>query len=145
MASGLRGEGKRLVFTSGCFDILHVGHVKHLQKAETFGVVLVVSINSDQSVRRQKVAGVPINDEKHRALTISEFESVDFVVIFDDEMPYDLIRSIRPDVVVKGGDYEGKPVSGQDLVGDMRIVDFEEGQSTRMITNRIKHNEKALK
>jgi len=75
-------------------------------------------------VRSLKGAGVPINDEEDRALTISELESVDFVVIFDDETPCDLIRSIRPDVLVKGVDCEGKPVGGQDLIGDMRIVDF---------------------
>jgi D-beta-D-heptose 7-phosphate kinase/D-beta-D-heptose 1-phosphate adenosyltransferase len=145
LASDMRAKGKKLVFTNGCFDILHIGHVKYLQKAKAFGDILIVGINSDQSVRALKGAGRPINGEEDRALIVSALESVDFVVIFDNETPYDLIQTIQPDVLVKGGDYKGKDVVGQDLVSNTQIVDFVEGKATTTTIKRIRDNDKAGK
>ena len=145
LASDMRAKGKKLVFTNGCFDILHVGHVKYLQKAKAFGDILIVGINSDQSVRVLKGAGRPINGEEDRAVIVSALESVDFVVIFDNETPYDLIQTIQPDVLVKGGDYKGKDVVGQDLVSNIQIVDFVEGKATTTTIKRIRDNDKASK
>ena len=143
LVSRLRAQGKSVVFTNGCFDILHVGHVKYLQKASACGDVLVVGINSDQSVRNLKGLGRPINSAEDRAFTVSALESVDFVVIFDDDTPYDLICLLQPDVLVKGGDYEGKKVVGQDVVDDLRIVDFEDGYSTSLTIKRVRDNDRA--
>jgi D-beta-D-heptose 7-phosphate kinase/D-beta-D-heptose 1-phosphate adenosyltransferase len=143
LASDLRAKGKKIVFTNGCFDILHVGHVKYLQEAKAFGDILVLGINSDQSVRSLKGPDRPINCQEDRALIVASLASVDYVVIFSDETPYELIRSINPDVLVKGGDYEGKDVVGQDIVGDVRIVDFIEGKATTMTINRIRDNDRA--
>lgn len=124
MASGLKGKGKSIVFTSGCFDILSVGCVRYLQKAKSYGDVLVVGVSSDQSARDSEGSGRPVNGAEDRALTLSALDSVDFVVIFDDEPLYDLIRSMRPDVLVRGDGYKNTPVIGQDLVDDVRIIDF---------------------
>ena len=143
LASDLRAKGKKIVFTNGCFDILHVGHVKYLQEAKAFGDILVLGINSDQSVRGLKGPDRPINCQEDRALIVASLASVDYVVIFSDETPYELIRSINPDVLVKGGDYKGKDIVGQDIVGDVRIVDFVEGKATTMTINRIRDNDRA--
>ena len=143
LASDLRAKGKKIVFTNGCFDILHVGHVKYLQEAKAFGDILVLGINSDQSVRSLKGPDRPINCQEDRALIVASLASVDYVVIFSDETPYELIRSLNPDVLVKGGDYEGKDIVGQDIVGDVRIVDFIEGKATTMTINRIRDNDRA--
>ena len=128
-------KDKKIVFTNGCFDILHVGHIRYLEEAKNFGDILIVGLNSDKSVRRLKGANRPINTGEDRAYVLSALESVSYVVEFDDDTPYELIRAIKPDILVKGGDYKGKEVVGSDIAKELRLVDFVDGKST---TNIIK-------
>lgn len=132
-----REGGKRIVFTNGCFDILHVGHVKYLQVAKSFGDVLIVGLNSDASVRALKGPERPVNTEDDRAYILAALESVDFVVKFAEETPHDLIKMLRPDVLVKGGDYAGKKVVGSEFAGELILVDFVEGKSTTSTIEKI--------
>ena len=131
-------EGKKVVFTNGCFDILHAGHVKYLQEAKSFGDILVVGLNSDESVKRLKGESRPINSQDDRAIVLAALESVDFVVVFDDDTPYEMIKAIEPDILVKGGDYEGKEVVGSDIAKETRLVEFVEGKSTSKIIARVR-------
>ena len=126
---------KNIVFTNGCFDILHVGHVKYLEVAKSFGDMLIVGLNSDASVKRLKGKNRPINISEDRAYVLSALESVSFVVEFEEDTPYELIKAVKPTVLVKGGDYEGKEVVGSDIAKELRLVDFVDGKST---TNIIK-------
>ena len=112
----LRNRGKKIVFTNGCFDLIHVGHVKYLQAAKDYGDVLILGLNSDKSVTKLKGKNRPINSELDRAYILSALEVVDYVVIFEDDTPYQLIKSIEPDTLVKGGDYKNKKVIGEDIV-----------------------------
>ena len=133
----LRKEGKRIVFTNGCFDILHLGHVRYLEEAKSFGDVLIVGLNSDASVRRLKGESRPVNPEMDRAYLLAALEAVDYVCLFGEDTPYKLIEKVRPDVLVKGGDYRGKEVVGSDLAGEVKLVDFVEGRSTSGIIDKI--------
>jgi len=134
----LKAEGKKIVFTNGCFDILHLGHVKYLEKAKSFGDVLIVGLNSDVSVRRLKGSERPVNPEEDRAYLLAALEAVDFVTIFDEDTPLELIRRVEPDVLVKGGDYAGKEVVGSEIAGEVRLVDFVEGRSTTGIIEKMR-------
>ncbi|MGB2551834.1 D-glycero-beta-D-manno-heptose-7-phosphate kinase [Campylobacter sp. MOP51] len=136
-----RGD-KRLVFTNGCFDILHAGHVKYLAKAREFGDVLVLGLNSDRSVRELKGKDRPVNTEFDRAAVLAALGAVDYVVIFDEPTPINLISILRPDVLVKGADYAGKEVVGSDIVSEVRLVEFVQGKSTTSIINRIQNADK---
>lgn len=135
----LRNSGKRLVFTNGCFDALHVGHITLLEEASSLGDVLIVGLNTDSSARRLK-PGRPVNSQGDRARMLSAVESVDYVVLFDEDTPYELVRSLRPDVIVKGGDYEPDQIVGADLVlehgGEVHVVPLVDGYST---TGTIEH------
>jgi len=131
-------KDKKIVFTNGCFDILHSGHVKYLKEAKGFGDILVVGLNSDESVKRLKGESRPINSLQDRAEVLASLESVDFIVSFSDDTPYELIKAIKPDVLVKGGDYEGKEVVGSDIAKETRLVQFVDGKSTTNIIKRIK-------
>ncbi|MFA5216028.1 D-glycero-beta-D-manno-heptose-7-phosphate kinase [Sulfuricurvum sp.] len=133
----LKAEGKSVVFTNGCFDILHVGHVKYLQEAKSYGDVLIVGLNSDSSVRALKGPTRPVNLESDRAYILAALESVDYVVMFSDETPYQLIKNIAPDILVKGGDYEGKAVVGAEFAKELRLVQFVDGKSTTATIARI--------
>jgi D-beta-D-heptose 7-phosphate kinase/D-beta-D-heptose 1-phosphate adenosyltransferase len=133
----LKNEGKRVVFTNGCFDILHVGHVKYLQEAKSYGDILIVGLNSDSSVREIKGPTRPVNPQDDRAYILAALESVDYVVMFSDETPYELIKRISPDILVKGGDYEGKSVVGAEFAGELRLVQFVDGKSTTATISRI--------
>lgn len=137
-SKNLKERGKKIVFTNGCFDILHLGHVKYLEKAKSFGDVLIVGVNADASVKRLKGAERPINSEYDRAYLLASLSAVDFVVIFEEDTPYNLIEEIRPSILVKGGDYEGKEVVGSDLVEEVRLVTFVEGKSSTNIINKLK-------
>lgn len=137
IAQRLRKEGKSVVFTNGCFDILHVGHVKYLQEAKSYGDVLIVGLNSDNSVRTLKGPTRPVNLESDRAYILAALESVDYVVMFSDETPYELIKNIAPDILVKGGDYEGKAVVGAEFAKELRLVKFVDGKSTTATIARI--------
>ena len=132
-----RTNGKRVVFTNGCFDILHVGHVKYLQIAKSFGDVLIVGLNSDESVSRLKGPTRPVNIAQDRAYLLAALEAVDFVVPFESDTPYDLIKMIEPDVLVKGGDYEGKAVVGTEFASELKLVDFVDGKSTTKTIEKI--------
>lgn len=131
-------NGKKVVFTNGCFDILHVGHVKYLQIAKSFGDILIVGLNSDASVSRLKGADRPINIAEDRAYLLAALEAVDFVVPFEDDTPYELIKMIEPDTLVKGGDYEGKVVIGTEFAMKLKLVDFVDGKSTTKTIDKIK-------
>lgn len=133
--------GKKVVFTNGCFDILHVGHVKYLQIAKSFGDVLIVGLNSDESVSRLKGPSRPINSAEDRAYLLAALEAVDFVVPFADNTPYELIKMVEPDVLVKGGDYEGKEVVGTEFAGELKLVDFVDGKSTTKTILKIQGNQ----
>ncbi|MEN8303378.1 MAG: D-glycero-beta-D-manno-heptose-7-phosphate kinase [Campylobacterota bacterium] len=132
-----RSNGKRVVFTNGCFDILHVGHVKYLQVAKSFGDILIVGLNSDESVSRLKGPSRPVNIAEDRAYLLAALEAVDFVVPFGEDTPYDLIKMIEPDVLVKGGDYEGKEVIGTEFARELKLVDFVDGKSTTKTIEKI--------
>lgn len=133
---------KKVVFTNGCFDILHVGHLRYMQEAAKMGDVLVVGLNSDASVRRLKGPERPINNQDDRIEMLAALEFVDYVVLFDEDTPYELIKKIQPDVLVKGGDYNPDNVVGRDIVeargGELRLIGFVEGKSTTNIINKIK-------
>lgn len=130
-------HGQRVVFTNGCFDILHVGHVKYLQEAKSFGDILIVGLNSDASVRELKGPTRPVNTEDDRAYILAALDAVDYVVKFSDDTPHDLIKMITPDVLVKGGDYEGKTVVGTEFSKVLKLVDFVDGKSTTKTIEKI--------
>ena len=132
-------SGKSLVFTNGCFDILHFGHISYLQKAKLLGDILVVGLNSDSSVRSLKGDSRPVNTEFDRAAMLCAMEFVDFVVIFDDDTPYEMIKAIGPDVLVKGADYEGKVVVGSEFAKRVELIEFVEGKSTTNIIEKIRN------
>ncbi|MCA1634890.1 MAG: D-glycero-beta-D-manno-heptose 1-phosphate adenylyltransferase [Acidobacteria bacterium] len=138
----LRAEGRRLVFTNGCFDLLHVGHVRYLSEARSLGDALIVAINSDASVRALKGAGRPLVNESERAEVLAALEAVDFVTVFDEESPRSLIAELVPDVLVKGGDYGLEEIHGRAEVeaagGRVLSLPFVEGASTTGIIERIK-------
>ncbi len=136
LEQALAKRDKKVVFTNGCFDILHAGHVKYLEEAKSFGDVLVLGLNSDASVRRLKGESRPINAQEDRAVVLAALESVDFVVVFDEDTPYGLIKLVKPDILVKGGDYEGKEVVGSDIAQETRLVQFVEGKSTTKIIQK---------
>ena len=132
-----KSKKQRVVFTNGCFDILHLGHVKYLEVAKSFGDILIVGLNADSSVTKLKGPTRPVNPEYDRAYLLAALEVVDFVVIFSEETPHDLIKMISPDVLVKGGDYEGKSVVGTEFAGELKLVDFVDGKSTTKTIERI--------
>lgn len=134
-------EGKRIAFTNGCFDILHYGHVEYLRKSKKTCDILVVGLNSDISIRKIKGPKRPINPEKARAGVLSALELVDYIVLFDDETPLDLIASIKPDILIKGSDWEISEIAGSDIVissgGEVKLIDFKHGYSTTSLIDRI--------
>jgi rfaE bifunctional protein nucleotidyltransferase chain/domain len=132
-----KASNKRIVFTNGCFDIIHKGHVRYLRQAKALGDVLIVGLNSDSSVRRIK-PGRPINPEDDRAEVLSSLEMVDYVVIFDEDTPYELIRFLRPHILVKGGDWKVEDIIGSDLVEKTVSLPYVEGVSTTEIIKKIK-------
>jgi len=132
--------GKKIVFTNGCFDLIHTGHIKYLETSKSFGDILIVGINSDRSVSSLKGPSRPINSEDERAHIIAALESVDYVVIFDEEDPYNLIKSLKPHILTKGSDYDIEEVVGHDLVDELKLVDFIEGKSTSQLVNEIQRS-----
>jgi len=133
----MRAEGRKVVFTNGCFDIIHIGHIRYLRQAKSFGDVLVVGLNSDSSVSSLKPQR-PIIPEDQRAEVLSALDMVDYVTIFDEETPYELIRMIQPDVLVKGGDWKKEDIVGSDLVKETFSLPYIEGASTSGIIEKIK-------
>lgn len=129
--------GETVVFTNGCFDILHVGHVTYLEKARNLGKHLIVGLNTDASVQRLKGPTRPLVHELDRARVLAALASVDAVVLFDQDTPTELISHIRPDILVKGGDYKPEQVAGREYAGKVQIIDFEEGYSTTGVVEKI--------
>ena len=129
-----RRQGRRIVFTNGCFDLLHVGHTRLLEKAKSLGDLLIVGLNSDRSVRRLKGVGRPVNSQSARAEVLSSLAAVDYVILFSEETPEKLIRAIRPDLLVKGGDWKGKRVVGKAFIesygGKVYLYPIIKGYST---------------
>ena len=139
----LEEAGEKLVFTNGCFDLLHPGHVRYLEKAASLGSHLLVAVNSDASVRRLKGEDRPVLPENERCEILAALQSVSFVLLFDEETPLSVIRRIRPDVLVKGGDWELSQIVGREEVeaagGRVVAIPFEEGHSTSEIIERVRN------
>jgi D-beta-D-heptose 7-phosphate kinase/D-beta-D-heptose 1-phosphate adenosyltransferase len=142
LVAKLKLSGYSIVFTNGCFDILHKGHVAYLQSAKSMGDILIVGMNTDASVKRLKGEERPINTLEDRAFVLSAVKSVDYVVPFDEDNPLTLIQSIKPDVLVKGGDYTMETIIGAKEVlahgGKVEIIPFVEGKSTSSIIDAIR-------
>lgn len=130
----------KIVFTNGCFDIIHKGHIEYLSKASEFGSNLIIGLNSDNSVSRLKGKGRPVQDESSRSLVLASLEFVDFVILFEEDTPIKLISSIQPDFLIKGGDYEPKDIVGYDFVtkngGEVYCLNFVEGYSSSYIISK---------
>jgi len=145
ISQDLKEQNQKIVFTNGCFDILHLGHVKYLQKAKALGNKLIVGLNSNSSVTRLKGESRPINDEYDRAYLLASLEIVDFVVIFNvifnEDTPYNLIKQVKPDILVKGADYKYKEVVGSDIVKEVKLIEFVEGRSTTNIIKKVSGND----
>ncbi|MFN3813064.1 MAG: D-glycero-beta-D-manno-heptose 1-phosphate adenylyltransferase [Aquificaceae bacterium] len=137
----VRTEGKRIVFTNGCFDIVHAGHAYYLQKAKELGDILVVGVNSDSSIRRIKGEKRPIIPEHMRAFLLDSLKPVDYVIVFKEDTPEDLIKCIRPHVLAKGGDWAVENIVGADFVlsygGKVKLIDFSFDISTSKVIERI--------
>ncbi len=137
----LKDKGKSIVFTNGCFDILHIGHVEYLKRAKGLGDILVVGLNSDGSVRRIKGMGRPVNNQKDRAKILAALYSVDYVTVFNEDEPEKLIRRIKPDVLVKGSDWKAGDIVGAKTVksrgGRVVRVPFVKGYSTTSVIGKL--------
>jgi rfaE bifunctional protein nucleotidyltransferase chain/domain len=137
----LQRSDKRVVFTNGCFDLIHPGHIRYLRAAKRLGDVLVVALNSDHSVRRLKGSGRPLVPERDRCEVIAALEMVDYVTTFGEDTPYALIKHLQPDVLVKGGDWRPDEIVGADVVrargGIVRSLPYARGYSTTALVERI--------
>jgi D-beta-D-heptose 7-phosphate kinase/D-beta-D-heptose 1-phosphate adenosyltransferase len=137
----LKSKGKRIVFTNGCFDILHYGHAKYLEEAKKKGDILVVAVNSDSSVRRLKGNRRPVVREKERVRLVSALESVDFVTVFSDATPIKVITALKPDVLVKGGDWKNSNIVGREFVesyrGKVLAIPYVSGLSSSSLIKKI--------
>ena len=140
----LKSEGKKIVFTNGCFDILHPGHARYLYQARELGDYLIIAVNSDRSVKTIKGPARPITSQDYRAELLAALGCVDGVVFFDEEDPYNVIQYLVPDILVKGGDWEEDKIIGADIVkaagGEVKRIQFAEGFSTTSIIDKIKNN-----
>ncbi|GAF03441.1 D-glycero-beta-D-manno-heptose 1-phosphate adenylyltransferase [Saccharicrinis fermentans] len=143
MVQQWQGEHERVVFTNGCFDILHRGHVEYLAKAAEKGSRLLLGLNTDSSVRRIKGPTRPIVDQESRAIVLAALGFVDLIVLFDEDTPYELIKTVQPDVLVKGADYKVEDIVGYDIVcergGSVETISFVDGFSTTQIIDKIAH------
>ena len=135
-AARLRAEGKKIVFTNGCFDILHAGHIKYLRQARGLGDVLIVGLNSDRSISAIK-PGRPVNSEKNRAEVLAALAAVDYVVVFHEKTPYSLIKAVKPDILVKGGDWKKDEIIGSDVAKETYSLPYIKGVSTTRIIEKI--------
>jgi len=129
-----------IVFTNGCFDILHYGHVDYLEKAKSLGNRLIVGLNADASVQRLKGNHRPIQNETSRSRVLSALQCIDAVILFEEDTPTELIRHIQPDILVKGGDYKPEQVAGREFAGKVEIIPFVDGYSTTAIERKIKES-----
>lgn len=134
----LRAKQQKIVFTNGCFDILHRGHVFYLQEAKKRGDILIVGLNSDSSVKRLKGDTRPINTELDRAAVLEALKCIDYIVVFEEDTPYNLIKEVKPDILVKGGDYKIENVIGREFAKEIVLIDFQEGYSSSNVIHRLK-------
>lgn len=141
--SDLKKKGKRIVFTNGCFDILHIGHIAYLQEAKRQGDILVVAVNSDDSAKRLKGIGRPIMSQEDRAKILASLEGIDFVTIFNDDTPLSIVKELNPDVIVKGGDWKEDKIIGGEYVkkmgGRVVTIPYLKDYSTTSIIEKIKN------
>lgn len=144
LAEQWKRDAEKVVFTNGCFDLLHRGHVDYLSKAADLGSKLIIGVNTDASVSKLKGPGRPIQDEMSRLYILASLACVDAVVLFDEETPYELIKMLQPDVLVKGSDYTPENIVGYDIVtqkgGRVQTIDFLPGYSTSAIERKIRNN-----
>lgn len=137
----IKSEGKKIVFTNGCFDLLHVGHIKYLSQAKDLGDILIIGLNSDKSVKKLKGNNRPINSFEDRAKLLAALKSVDLVIMFEEQTPENLIKEIIPDVLVKGGDYDIKEIVGYQTVidngGQVKTLSFYDGYSSTNYIDKI--------
>lgn len=136
--SGLKNEGKKIVFTNGCFDILHAGHIRYLSETKKLGDILVLGLNADASVSKIK-PGRPIVPETQRAEVLAALLMIDYIVLFHEDTPYELIKEVGPDVLVKGADWAKEDIVGNDIVKEVRTIKFVEGVSTSEIIKKIQN------
>lgn len=138
-----RFKNQKVVFTNGCFDILHRGHLEYLMKTASLGNVLVIGLNSDNSVKRLKGENRPVQDEESRALALASLQFVNAVVVFEEETPYELIKTVHPHVLAKGGDYNKENIVGSNIVlangGQVEVIPFLEGFSTTRLIEALKN------
>ena len=138
----LKEDGKKIVFTNGCFDIIHVGHVRYLSKAKELGDILIIGLNSDKSVKKLKGEDRPVNCFEDRAILLSSLRFVDSVIMFEEQTPDNLIKQIIPDILVKGGDYKLEDITGYQTVikngGQVKTLSFYDGYSSSNYINKIK-------
>lgn len=134
---GAKAAGKNVVFTNGCFDIIHVGHARYLKEAKALGDILVIGLNSDKSVSKIK-PGRPVNPQEQRAEILASLEMVDYVALFDEDTPYELIKLLKPDILVKGGDWKKEDIVGSDIAGETRSLPYVKGISTTELIEKIK-------
>lgn len=132
----LKNRGKKIVFTNGCFDILHIGHIRYLEEAKNFGDVLIIGLNSDSSVSKIK-PGRPVIPEQQRAEVLSALYMVDYIILFNEDTPYGLIREIKPDALIKGADWKEEDIVGRDIVKEVHTIPFVKGASTSEIIKKI--------
>jgi rfaE bifunctional protein nucleotidyltransferase chain/domain len=139
---GWKEKGQKIVFTNGCFDIIHLGHLDYLEKSRTIGDKLVVGLNTDRSVRQLKGPGRPINSEHARARMLAALSFVDMIIAFDEETPLELIKQVKPDILIKGNDYKIENIVGSDFVlgsgGEVKTIELLEGYSTTSLIEKIK-------
>jgi len=133
----LKSSGKKIIFTNGCFDLLHPGHIECLKKAKQLGDVLIVGLNSDTSIKKIKPKGRPIMDEKARIIVLSAVKWVDYIVLFDDPTPEKVIKVVKPHIIVKGGDYSPTEVVGREVVENVVIIPYLPSYSTTQIIKKI--------
>ncbi len=142
LAAKWRANGDRIVFTNGCFDLIHRGHIEYLSRAADLSERMIVGLNTDASVSRLKGKSRPVVDEESRALLMGAFEFVDAVVYFDEDTPYELIKEVQPDILVKGSDYKIEEIIGYDIVlargGVVETINLVDGFSTTTLIERIK-------
>lgn len=140
-----RRDGLKIVFTNGVFDILHAGHLDYLSKSKKLGDILIVGLNSDESTKAIKGEERPFNNEEDRAALLAGLECVDYVTLFSETTPINLIKSVKPDLLVKGADYSADEVVGKDVVesfgGEVKLIPFKEGFSTSRLIDKIKSGE----
>ena len=138
LSDELKAKNRKIVFTNGCFDILHLGHIKYLETAKSLGDILIIGLNSDRSVSALKGDERPINSQVDRAYILAALEVVDYVVIFDEDTPYNLIKLIKPNILVKGSDYKSKKVVGENIAEELILVEFIKGKSSSKTIEKIK-------